>query len=155
MQRRAGKMRDRGLQGIKTIIERQERVPTEGDNRRLLFNRQHGGLWTLGTSWQIGDRTAFLPLGNGLRIDPVASSEGPQALLTMLYRSTDRRGRRGAAMKNLAHSASRHAGEKSAPSKPGIKHLGTPAVIARSAKRDAAIPMGVRTPHEIASLRSQ
>ena len=53
-------MRDRRLQGIKTIIERQERVPTEGDNRRLLFNRQHGGRWTLGTSWQIGDRTAFL-----------------------------------------------------------------------------------------------
>jgi hypothetical protein len=54
----------------------------------------------------------------------MAPSQGPQALLTMLYRSTDRRCRRGAAMKNLAHSASRHADEKSAPSKPGIKHLG-------------------------------
>jgi hypothetical protein len=59
----------------------------------------------------------------GLCVDPVAPSQGPQALLTMLYRSTDRRCRRGAAMKNLAHSASRHAGEKSEPSKPGIKPL--------------------------------
>jgi predicted PurR-regulated permease PerM len=31
-------------------------------------------------------------------------------------------------MKNLAHSASRHAGEKSAPSKTGIKQLATAAV---------------------------
>jgi hypothetical protein len=37
--------------------------------------------------------------------------------------STDRLCRRGAAMKNLAHSASRPAGENNAPSKPGIKHL--------------------------------
>jgi len=65
----------------------------------------------------------------GLRIDPVASSQGPQALLTMLYRSTDRRCRRGAAKKSLAHSAFRHAGEKNAPSKPGIKHLGNWAAL--------------------------
>jgi hypothetical protein len=43
--------------------------------------------------------------------------------LTMLYRSTDRRCRRGAPVLNLTHSASFHAREKTAPSKPGIKHL--------------------------------
>src|SRR5262249_54886638 len=48
----------------------------------------------------------------------------PQALLTMLYRSTDCLSRCGDAMKNLAHSDSFHAGEKTAPSKPGTKHLG-------------------------------
>jgi len=35
-------------------------------------------------------------------------------------------------MKNLAHSASFHAGEKTAPSKPGIKHLaaaGAPEIV--------------------------
>ncbi|MER8905913.1 hypothetical protein, partial [Mesorhizobium sp. M0772] len=42
----------------------------------------------------------------------------------MLYRSTDRLCRRGAPMKNLAHSASFDSDEKYAPSKPGIKHLG-------------------------------
>jgi hypothetical protein len=42
----------------------------------------------------------------------------------MLYRSTDRRCRRGAAVENLSHSASFHSVEKTAPSKPGIKQLG-------------------------------
>ena len=55
---------------------------------------------------------ALPPLGHGLLIDPVAASQSPQALLTMLYRSTDRLCRRGAAVKNLAHSASLHAGKQ-------------------------------------------
>src|SRR5215207_6053716 len=42
----------------------------------------------------------------------------------MLYRSTDRLCRAGAPVQYLAHSASFQAGEKSAPSNSGIKHLG-------------------------------
>jgi hypothetical protein len=42
----------------------------------------------------------------------------------MLYRSTDCRSRTGAPVENLAHSASFHSNEKSAPSNPGIKHFG-------------------------------
>ena len=56
----------------------------------------------------------------------MALGQGPQALLTTLYRSTDCLCRRGAAVKNLAQSASPHAGENNAPSKPGTKHLGPP-----------------------------
>ncbi len=41
----------------------------------------------------------------------------------MLYRSTDRLCRGGAAVKNLPHSASFHSMENNAPSKSGIKHL--------------------------------
>ena len=41
----------------------------------------------------------------------------------MLYRSTDRRCRRGAPMVNLAHSASFDSSDKNAPSKSGIKYL--------------------------------
>src|SRR3954452_7688729 len=44
----------------------------------------------------------------------------------MLDRATDRRCRAGAPMQNLAHSASLHSGEKSAPSNPGTKHLASP-----------------------------
>lgn len=44
--------------------------------------------------------------------------------MTMLDRSTVRLRRRGAAVKNLAHSASLHSNVKNAPSNPGIKHLG-------------------------------
>jgi hypothetical protein len=53
----------------------------------------------------------------------VALGQSSQALLTILYRSTDRLCRCGAPVKNLAHSASLHAGENNAPSKPGTKHL--------------------------------
>jgi len=59
----------------------------------------------------------------GALVDPVAACQRPQALLTMLYRSTDRLCCRGAPMKNLAHSASFDSEDKDAPSKPGIKHL--------------------------------
>ncbi len=58
----------------------------------------------------------------GLLIDPLALSQTPQVLLTMLYRVTDRRCRRGTAA-YLAHSASLHLGENNAPSKHGITHL--------------------------------
>jgi hypothetical protein len=54
----------------------------------------------------------------------VPFGQSAQALLTTLYRSTDRLCRGGAAVKNLAQSASLHAGENNAPSKPGTKHLG-------------------------------
>jgi hypothetical protein len=42
MQRRAPQMRDRRLQSVKAIVERQQGVPPEGDGDRLLFNGQHG-----------------------------------------------------------------------------------------------------------------
>src|ERR1017187_2524210 len=116
-------MRDRRLQGIETIIERQQCMPAEGDDDRLLPDRQHRGLRLARAGWQIGDRTALLPLGDGLRVDPVAPGQSPQARLTMLYRSTDRRCRRGAAVENLAHSASFHSREYNAPSNRGIKQL--------------------------------
>jgi transposase len=43
--------------------------------------------------------------------------------LTVLYRATDRLSRGGAAVENLAHSASFHSRDKNAPSKPGIKQF--------------------------------
>jgi hypothetical protein len=54
--------------------------------------------------------------------------------MTMLYRSTHRRCRGGAPVKNLAHSASFHSKENNAPSKPGIKQL--------DAKLDKLVKMG-------------
>src|SRR5262245_56162996 len=68
-------------------------------------------------------RRPVLPLGDRLLVDPVALGQHPQALLTILYCSTDRLCRGGAPMKNLAHSASFESELKGAPSKPGIKHL--------------------------------
>src|SRR5580700_8189838 len=124
VQRRAGQVGDRRLQGVEAVVERQERVPPKGNDDRLLFDRQHGGFRVFGTGRQVCDRATAPPLGDGLRIDAVAPGQNPQALLTMLYRSTDRLCRRGAAVENLAHSASFHSMEYNAPSKPGIKQLG-------------------------------
>src|SRR6185503_489147 len=74
------------------------------------------------------------PFADRLLVDPVALGQRSQALLTMLYRSTDRRCRRGAPMKNLAHSASFDSELKGAPSKLGIKHLGSIRAFPRSGR---------------------
>src|SRR5438067_1922032 len=80
------------------------------------------------------------PFGYGLWIDAVALGQRSQALLTTLYCSTDCLCRRGAAMKNLAQSASLHAGEKKAPSKPGTKHLGAEGQISQGEPRRRTSP---------------
>jgi putative transposase len=104
-------------------FERHQRVAPESHDDRLLLDRQHRRARLLGPGRQIGDRGPRFPLGDGLLIDPMTLGQRPQALLTMLYRSTDRLCRRGAPTQNLAHSASFDSEFKGAPSKPGIKHL--------------------------------
>lgn len=88
----------------------------------------------------IGHRGPFPPFGNSLLVDPVPLRQRSQALLTMLYRSTNRLCRRGAPMKNLAHSASFDSDDDE-PSKSGIKHL-------------VGQPMGKIAPHFGEAVRS-
>src|SRR5664279_6414883 len=116
-------MRDRRLKGVMAVVERQERMTPEGDDDRLLLDREDRRLRFPWTGRQIGRRGPLLPFGDGLLVDPVALGESPQALLTILYRSTHRLCRRGAPMENLSHSASFHSLEKIAPLNPGIKQL--------------------------------
>src|ERR1700735_1326658 len=94
----------------------------EGDDDRLLLDREDRRLRFFRTGRQIRRGGPLLPLGDGLLVDPVAIGQSPQALLTMLYRSTHRRCRGGAPVQNLAHSASFHSKENSAPSIPGTEH---------------------------------
>src|SRR6476660_1866985 len=94
----------------------------KGDDDGLVLKRQAGGFWLFRAGRKIGHRTALLPFCNGLQIDPIALRQRPQALLTILYCSTDCLCRCGAAVKNLSHSASFHSRENNAPSNPGIKH---------------------------------
>jgi hypothetical protein len=117
-------VREGGLQHVAAVIERQERVPPKSNEDRLFLEREHRGARLLGAGALVLDRGPLLPLCDRLRVDAVALGQHPQALLTMLYRSTDRRRRAGAPMENLAHSASFQSGEKSAPSNPGTKHFG-------------------------------
>jgi hypothetical protein len=74
-------------------------------------------------SREVGDGSPLTPLGDRLGVNPLAARQLSQARLTMLDRATDRLCRGGAAVESLAHSASFHAWEKTAPSNPGIKHL--------------------------------
>ena len=99
-------------------------MPAEGDDDRLLLNRQDRGLRLLRTGRQVGHTLPLAPLGDRLLVDPLALRQRPQALMTMLYRSTDCLRRGGAPVQNLSHSAPLHAGENNAPSNAGIKHLG-------------------------------
>ena len=123
VQGRPCQVRDGGLKGIQAVIQRQEGMPTEGDHDGLVLGGEHGGLGLLRPGRPVLDGVAAAPLGDCFGVDAVAFGEGPQAFLTMLYRSTDCRCRCGARMENLAHSASFHSREKTAPSNPGIKHL--------------------------------
>src|SRR5215212_5944304 len=116
-------MREGGLEGIEAVVQRQERVAPKGNDDRLFLEREHRRLGLLGSGGPVGNRATLLPLSDGLRVDAVAPGQHPQALLTLLDRSTDRRRRAGAPMQTLAHSASLHSAEKSAPSNPRTKHL--------------------------------
>lgn len=98
-------------------------MPPEGDDHGLFLRRKHRRFRLLRPGGKIGDRRPLLPLGDRLLVHAIGLRQRPQALLTMLYRSTDRLCRGGAPVSNLAHSASFHSGEKNAPSKSGIKHL--------------------------------
>ena len=134
---RSRQVRHRRLERIKTIVQRQQRVPPERDDDRLLVESQHRGFCILRPGWKIGNRRPLAPLGHGLLVrqendsrdrfsiclTPVARRKRPQARFTILYCSTGCLSRRGAAVKNLSHSASFHSKEKIAPSKSGIKHL--------------------------------
>jgi len=82
MQRRARQVRDGRLQGIEAIVQRQRRVPAEGNDDCLLLDRQHSGLGILRASWDVGHGRPALPFGDGLLVDPVALHHNPQALLT-------------------------------------------------------------------------
>ena len=42
MQRRARQMRNCRLKRVEAVVERQQRMPPEGDHDRLLFNGQDG-----------------------------------------------------------------------------------------------------------------
>jgi len=44
VQRGSRQVRDRGLPRVEAIVERQQRVPSEGDDDRFLLDRQDGRL---------------------------------------------------------------------------------------------------------------
>src|SRR5215212_7274837 len=115
-------MRDRRLDGVEAVVERQQRVPAEGDDDRLLLGREHGRAGLPRPHTRIGGGLSPAPLLHGGWADAVALGGSPYALLTSLDCATDRLCRCGAAVENLAHSASRSAWLNVSPHN-GTKHL--------------------------------
>lgn len=123
VKRRAGQVRDRGLQAVEAVVQRQQSMPAEGhddglllwgQNRRTGLLRPHGG---------IACRLPSAPLLDRRRADAVALGRPSHALLTELYCATDRLRRAGAAVENLAHSASLAAWWSTVPPHRGIKQV--------------------------------
>lgn len=75
-------------------------------------------------SRQTGDRGLLPPLRHRLRVNIITLGQSPQAIMNMMYRSTERPLSLWRCRVNLAHGASFHWLEKTAPSKFGIKHPG-------------------------------
>lgn len=96
-------MRECRLQRVEAVVQLQQGMSTNGDDRRLILDGQERGARLFQTCWQVRDRAAFLPLRHRLLIDAIA-----QRALDYLYRSTDCLCRCGAPVKNLDHSASFH-----------------------------------------------
>ena len=86
------------LEGVEAVVQRQERVSPERDDNRFLVLAQDSRARLLRPHWCIAEGLPFLPLGDGLRIDAIPLGQRPYARLTMLYRSTERLCRAGAAM---------------------------------------------------------
>src|SRR6516225_8173624 len=58
-------------------------MPPESNDNRLLLDGKDSRLGSLGACREINDGLALLPLRDSLLVDPVAPSEGSQALLTI------------------------------------------------------------------------
>jgi hypothetical protein len=91
-------MRDGRLQGIEAIVERQQRMPPESDDDRLFLDGKDCRLGFLWACREISNGLALLLLRDSFLVDPVAPGECSQALLTILYCSTDCLRRGGAAV---------------------------------------------------------
>ncbi len=82
MQRGPGQVRDRRLQTIEAVVEREQRVPSESDDDRLLLEREHGGARLFGSHPGIRRRRPFAPLLHRRRTDAVAPGQRPYAFFT-------------------------------------------------------------------------
>ncbi len=68
-------MWDRCLQGVETIIERQECVPAEGEDDHLLLDGKRRGICILRAGRQIFDGCTPLPLRHSFLVVSVALSQ--------------------------------------------------------------------------------
>ena len=90
VQRRPRQMRDARLKRVEAVIERQQGVPPEGDDHRLLFWAQDGRAPLLRSHRRVRNEVALAPLGHRLRTDAVAGAQLRDRSRRSLYRTSDR-----------------------------------------------------------------
>lgn len=123
MQGGSRQTRDRRLQGIKAVVERQQAVPPKGNNHRLVLDAENRGMGFRRAHGLIANRGPLAPFLNRGRADRMVPGKRPYTLFTPLYRATDRLCRGGAAVKNLSQIASRSEASIVTPLS-GTIHLG-------------------------------
>lgn len=65
---------DQLLSWIQAVVQRQQRMPAEDDDDRLLLDRQHRRVGRLRPRRQVGHRLPPLPLRHRLGVDPIAAN---------------------------------------------------------------------------------
>jgi len=85
----APEMRNRRLQSIQTVVQRQQRMSPESDHDGLLFRREHRGARLLRPHPLVSRGLSPAPLLDGRRTDPEALGYRPHARLTSLDCPTD------------------------------------------------------------------
>ena len=108
MQCRARQMWNRGLQGIKAVIQRQQCMPPESDDGRFLGLGQDRRARFLWSGLKILDRLSLAPLPYRFLVDAQLPAQRRERSLRSLYCSSDGVRGRGASIANLAHNASFH-----------------------------------------------
>jgi len=106
MQRRTRQMRDAWLQGIETVIERQQRVAPKSDNHGVLLDAENRRMRFLRSHPHVLNRLTLAPLGDGLDVDARLPARRRVRSARSLYCCPDRLRGRGAAVRNSSHSAS-------------------------------------------------
>jgi len=138
-------VRDRWLEGVETVIQRQKRVAAERNDHSLIGlgeDRRPRLFWP---GLKVLDRCPLSPFRDRLGVDAQFAAQLRERSLRSLYCSSDGVRGRGAAVTNLAHSASFHSFERIAPSNCGTKHLtqdlGLERLLAEQAVQFADLPL--------------
>lgn len=82
-------VRNRGLQSIEAVVQRQQCVPSKGDDRCLLFLGQHCRPRFLRPGLHVLDRRTFAPLRYRLGVDAQFSAQLRERSLRSLYCCSD------------------------------------------------------------------
>jgi len=89
MQGGPSQVRDGWLQGVETVVQRQERVLAEGYDQRFFLTGEHRRSRPLRPHWGIARKRTLFPFTGGLWVQMIPLSEGGNAVGTALYGLAD------------------------------------------------------------------